>query len=844
MITSTPNPKPNRVLRTADDLLKRKRTLSARSQRPASFVSVLWGMGCACLLLGTPEVRPDILPNNFWVNPAFELGTNLNQTAGSVVNWNRGGSDTNICQVITNNSVSPTHSLAVIDANPGDFYGEWYSDVLLSGNASPGDTLNLQWFEMYNLSGPEMRLTVLFFNASDSVVGQTHFVTSGTTSDGWVSTIDDSTFTKRNGSVPVPLGAVKMRCSLVSGGSGTVTGVMVIDDLSVARATLPNLLFGNFWINPSFELGTNLDQTGGSVLNWNHGGNDPTICRVITSNYASFNHALAVIDTNAGDFYGEWYSEVPLVGNASPGDTLNLQWFEMYSVSGPEMRLSVLFFDAGGRDLGETHFVTSGTTNAGWRGTIANSTFTQRNGSVLIPAAAVKMRCSLVSGGSGTVNGVMVIDDLSVARVTPLVSGNFWINSNFETGGNLSQTNGTPVNWNRGGSDTSIAQVTTNKSTSPSHALAVVDSSATGYGEWYADVLLTGHANPGDRLDINWSQMYAITNGEMRVTVGFLTAGGSFIAETPFVVSGNSPGWLGAIAGSPFVAQQKEVMVPAGAGKIRVSLTSGGPVVTVGVMVMDDLTVALHPATVLAGNLFPNPAFEQGDQLDNPTGALPAGIWARGGSDGSIDQVSMANSVSPSHSLALVDNHENGYGEWYGFLTLPGVVPGDFLDLQWFQLYSITNGSMRLTFAFTDAANSQLESHDFNASGQSTGWTGSVAGSPFERQNQRLFVPPGAVKLRVNFASGGSSMVTGIMLIDDLSVRISQMNITGFVRDAAGFHLTWDSIPTKTYTVQYASTLGSWTPLATNLPSGGLSTSYLDTDTHAGNTGFYRVIQE
>lgn len=801
-------------------------------------------MGSAFLLLGTPAVRADLLPNNLWVNPTFELGSNLDQTSGTVSNWNRGGNAPTICQVITNNSVSSSHSLAVIDATDGDFYGEWYSDVLLSGNAGPGDTLNLQWFEMYNLSGPEMRLTVLFFNAADSVVGQTHFVTSGTTSAGWVSTIADSTFTKRNGTVSVPVGAVKMRCSLVSGGSGSVTGVMVIDDLSVARAALPNLLFGNFWVNPSFELGTNLDQTSGSVLNWNRGGNAPTICRVITDNYASFNHSLAVIDTNAGDFYGEWYSDVLLSGNASPGDTLNLQWFEMYHLSGPEMRLTVLFFNAGGSGIGETHFVTSGTTNAGWRGTIANSTFTKRNGSVLVPTGAVKMRCSLVSGGSGTITGVMVIDDLSVARVTPLVSGNFWVNSTFETGSNLDQTNGTPVNWNRGGSDASIDQVTTNNSASSSHALAVVDVNANGYGEWYSDVLLSGHASPGDRLDIHWSEIYAITNGEMRVTVGFFTAGGTFIAETHFVASGNSAGWLGAIAGSPFVKQQQEVVVPAGAGKMRVSLVSGGPAATVGVMVIDDLTVALHPATVLVGNLFPNPTFEEGDQLDNPTGALPAGIWARGGSDGSIDQVSMANAVTPSHALALVDNNENGYGEWYGFLTLTGVVPGDFLDLQWYQLYSVTNGNMRLTFAFTDANNGQLESHDFNVSGQSPGWMGSVATSPFERQNQRLFVPAGTVKLRVNLASGGASSVTGTMLIDDLSVRTTGLSMRGFARESDGFHLTWDSVPGKTYTVQFASTLGSWAPLVTNLASGGLSTSYVDATVPTGNAGFYRVVQE
>ena len=828
----------------SDALSQQKRDASASRKPPTFFAPAWWQTGLAFLLLGAPLVPAAILPGNFWVNPSFELGTNLDQTDGTLDNWNRGGNTPAICQVVTNNSVSAGHSLAVVDTDAGDLYGEWYSDVLLSGHAAGGDTVDIQWYEMYNLDGPEMRLTVLFFNASDNVVGQTSFVTSGTTSAGWVSSIADSTFTQRNGSLAVPVGAVKMRCSLVSGGSGTITGVMVIDDLSVARAHVPNLLFGNFWVNPSFELGSNLDQTDGTVSNWNRGGNGTNICQVITTNYASFNHALAVIDTKAGDFYGEWYSDVLLSGNASPGDTLNLQWFEMYHVSGAEMRLTVLFFDGTDAVVGQTHFVTSGTKNAGWLGTIANSTFTKRNGSLLVPPGAVKMRCSLVSGGSGTITGVMIIDDLSVARVTPLVSGNFWVNSTFETGTNLNQADGTPANWSRGGTDGTIDQVTTNNSASPTHALAVVDSNASGYGEWYSDGLLSGNASPGDLLDVKWSEMYGITNGQMRVTVGFFTAAGSFITETHFVASGNSAGWLGTIAGSPFVKRQQEVLVPAGAGKLRVALASAGPVETVGVMVIDDLTVAIHPTTVLTGNLFPNPTFEEGDQLDNPTAALPAGIWSRGGSDGTIDQVSTGNSVSPSHSLSLVDNNVSGYGEWYGFLTLIGVAPGDVLDLQWFQLYSVTNGSMRLTFAFTDAGNGQLENHDYNVSGESPGWLGSVATSPFERQNQRLLVPVGTVKLRVNLASGGSSLVTGTMLIDDLSVALSKPRITGLVPQVGSYDLTWDSVPGKTYTVQFGNTLGTLAPQATGLASGGLATMYSDTTAHAGNAGFYRVIQE
>jgi hypothetical protein len=281
---------------------------------------------------------------------------------------------------------------------------------------------------------------------------------------------------------------------------------------------------------------------------------------------------------------------------------------------------------------------------------------------------------------------------------------------------------------------------------------------------------------------------------------------------------------------------------------MRIALTSGGPSATVGIMVIDDLSVSIQPPTILPGNFFPNPTFENGDQMDNPTAAAPAGIWHRGGSDGSIDRVTTANSVSPTHSLALVDNNDSGYGEWYGFLDLTGLASGgDILDLQWYQLYSVTNGSMRLSFAFLDAGSVTLASKDFNVSDQSPGWNGGVAGSPFERQLQRLEVPVGTTQLRVNFASGGASSVTGTMVIDDLSVRVSGLLITGVTADASGVNLTWNSAPSKTYTVLFANTLGAtttWTTLTTGWPSGGLTTSYSDTATHSGNQGFYRVVQE
>jgi len=261
---------------------------------------------------------------------------------------------------------------------------------------------------------------------------------------------------------------------------------------------------------------------------------------------------------------------------------------------------------------------------------------------------------------------------------------------------------------------------------------------------------------------------------------------------------------------------------------------------------------AVVPPTVLDGNFFPSPTFEVGVNMDNPSNAAPAGNWIRGGNDPTINLVITNNSVSPTHSLALVDN-SFGYGEWYNFYTLgTNVATDDVLDVQFFQLYNTTDGSMRLSFAFIDSMGFTLANTDFNAptngsGGQSPGWLGSVAASPFERVSGRLLVPAGTVKLRVNFASGGSGSVTGIMVIDDLSVRLSKPNITVFGPQPGGFNLTWDSAPTKTYTVQFAAALGSptvWTSLVTGLASGGLTTSYLDTAIHAGKAGLYQVIQE
>jgi len=85
------------------------------------------------------------------------------------------------------------------------------------------------------------------------------------------------------------------------------------------------------------------------------------------------------------------------------------------------------------------------------------------------------------------------------------------------------------------------------------------------------------------------------------------------------------------------------------------------------------------------------------------------------------------------------------------------------------------------------------------------------------------------------------------MVIDDLSIQVGKLVIIGVTHDVNVTTLTWDSSPTATYTVLSSPTLGptqNWTPLATGLTSGGVTTEYDDTASHSGNAVFYRVMQE
>ncbi|MDB4627229.1 hypothetical protein OAE46_01200, partial [bacterium] len=286
--------------------------------------------------------------------------------------------------------------------------------------------------------------------------------------------------------------------------------------------------------------------------------------------------------------------------------------------------------------------------------------------------------------------------------------------------------------------------------------LAVIDNSMDNFGEWFADKALDGHAESGDVLDVQWFEIYDISeNGAMRLTILFFDGNDSVIGENHSVTSGQSGGWSGDLETSSFTRKNTQVIVPDSAVKMRVSLVSGGPVETTGVMLIDDLSVArLAKGEIIPGNIWPNPTFELGSQLDDPAVASPAG-WNRGGSNSSINTVVSENFVSASHALAVIDDDESGFGEWYqSFSFGESVAGGDELQLKWFEMFN-TEGDMRLSFLFFDSSDTVLDERHFIVSGASEGWQGDIVSSAFAAREEFLLVPDDATRMQVGLVSGG-----------------------------------------------------------------------------------------
>ena len=295
-------------------------------------------------------------------------------------------------------------------------------------------------------------------------------------------------------------------------------------------------------------------------------------------------------------------------------------------------------------------------------------------------------------------------------------------------------------------------------------------------------------------LDKEWRE----AGGEMRLNVRFLDETGNTVSAQDFLVKGESVGWAGAVTRSRFERRREQVEAPKRAVRMQVELFSGGPEQTVGIMVIDDLSVsaASGPDGKPGAMLFSS-RLEEGRELDQPL-AVPRG-WMRDGSKPSTALLLRSDEFKPLHVLAVVDTDPNTWGAWR---TDPessvAVHPGDTLTLQWNEMYSIGwGGPAAADYSYLPPGQYQFQIQAVTEAGEKTGGMLSLpitVWPPFWQttwfRGSVLALLVGALVAAVRYATWRKMQMQLELMKQQRAVELERSRIARDIHDDLGANLT------------------------------------------------------
>ncbi len=187
-------------------------------------------------------------------------------------------------------------------------------------------------------------------------------------------------------------------------------------------------------------------------------------------------------------------------------------------------------------------------------------------------------------------------------------------------------------------------------------------------------------------FDSQWRE----SGGDMRLHVRFLDVGRNTVSARDFSASGESVGWAGTVARSRFVRRHEEVTVPNRTAWVEFELFSGGSEPTMGVMAIDDLTLAVAgKSNQPPARVFSSKSVEW--RAEDGENSVPDG-WVRDGSLPSIAQMASTGETKPRYVLAVIDRDPARWGAWRTDRPIP-VTPGESLVLEWSEMFSIGWGA-------------------------------------------------------------------------------------------------------------------------------------------------------
>ena len=177
--------------------------------------------------------------------------------------------------------------------------------------------------------------------------------------------------------------------------------------------------------------------------------------------------------------------------------------------------------------------------------------------------------------------------------------------------------------------------------------------------------------------------------GDMALSARFFNEAGDQIHQNIFKVSGQSAGWNGSLKSSSLTHRREALVVPPGASRLWITVSSAGPPDAVGIYLVADLVVSESD-----GNAPPKTLLQLNSQsVQIGPEQVPLG-WVRDGNHASMAKIVNFGQDPASKGLAVLDDDVISHAEWRTQKeAAPAVAAGQHLIIEWNEMYSIGLGN-------------------------------------------------------------------------------------------------------------------------------------------------------
>jgi signal transduction histidine kinase len=171
----------------------------------------------------------------------------------------------------------------------------------------------------------EMGLTVRFYNDSGDQIGQNIYRINGE-STGWTGSLKSSSLTHRRETLVVPPQATRLLIVISSAGPPDTVGIYVVANLVVSKSS------GNLGNVVLLQSPFDNDRAGDDLpAGWMHDGTRPSMAKAVKFGQDPQTKAFAILDEDQTS-HGEWHNILESAPAVTPGDSLVVEWNEMYSM--------------------------------------------------------------------------------------------------------------------------------------------------------------------------------------------------------------------------------------------------------------------------------------------------------------------------------------------------------------------------------------------------------------------------------------------------------------------------------------------------------------------------------